>query len=166
MWSHVQGKVRYSSIKLEYTNIRRCHPLSLHARMSCTEPCQLSHDGCGHPCERLCGQPCGDCQLLLPSVTLRCGHTATMTCTEFKSGAEHLCKEALEPLTLACGHTMEILCSTKDESKLCMQKCGTVLDCGHKCLATCSKCSVGLAHPSCQDACNRLQDCGHCCPLQ
>jgi len=147
-------------------DLPRCHPLSLHARMRCSEPCQKMHERCGHQCRETCGQPCGDCQILLPDVTLHCGHKASMTCCDLTSGVEIACREPIEVAKLPCGHTMEVICSTKNEIRTCMQACDATLDCGHNCPGTCSVCRVSSSHLACQTTCGRPQTCGHHCLLQ
>lgn len=147
-------------------DLPRCHPLSLHARMSCNEPCQKLHETCGHQCQRNCGEPCGDCQLLLPALTLNCGHRVSVTCDELTSGLKIDCREVLETAKLPCGHTLEVICSAKDDVRTCMHACEAMLECGHGCPGICSVCSKTSTHLACQATCGRPQSCGHYCLLQ
>lgn len=166
MWTPLQGEVSLCLVPESPTNFSRCHPLSLHGRMRCKEPCPKVHTGCGHPCQKLCGQQCGDCQLQLPPTTLRCGHETSMTCVELKSGAEVKCRQPIGKLELPCGHSKEVLCSTKDEVHICMEACGRVQACGHRCTSTCSVCRLASSHPSCEEFCHKPQACGHSCRVQ
>ena len=41
----------------------------------CAKPCDRLHQACGHACNKLCHQPCGQCPVILPEAgPLRCGH--------------------------------------------------------------------------------------------
>ena len=55
---------------------RRCHVDDPgHALVRCAKPCDRLHQACGHACNKLCHQPCGQCPVILPEAgPLRCGH--------------------------------------------------------------------------------------------
>jgi hypothetical protein len=62
---------------LEYIACRLCHVDDpSHQHVTCPAPCPREHTPCGHVCPKLCGQACGECRELVPSVPLPCGHEA------------------------------------------------------------------------------------------
>ncbi len=142
--------------------LQRCHPTSLHERMKCLKPCERIHETCGHRCNKLCGDRCGDCVEPLPPVQLPCGHEVLLKCSERTDG-EIQCTHLIESIPLPCGHTVDDICSNKEKTFECKESCGMQLPCGHLCSGTCSLCRNSSTHPPCQSYCNAERDCGHKC---
>ncbi len=140
-----------------------CHPHALHARKVCTYPCAKRLDSCGHPCQKLCGEPCGDCTQDSGSVLLTCGHMYTPTCKEEQEGNKFICESELDPVELDCGHSLTRRCGSESEPLVCQETCSTILACGHECSERCVKCHDRGAHSKCSGQCGRLGDCGHMC---
>ena len=140
-----------------------CHAESLHERKGCPEPCPRFHEKCGHNCLKTCGQPCGDCTFPLNPIKLACGHLATPTCTENIEATEIICAQQLSPVQLLCGHEYRPTCSTQSESPECTEKCGQILECGHRCQSECQRCTSRRGHAKCSSPCERELDCGHLC---
>ena len=140
----------------------KCHPRSLHDRITCIDLCKKVLD-CGHECQKLCGEPCGECLHASETVELSCGHRYTLTCAESRLGTEPLCKTMLGAVQLSCGHSLDRYCFLTDKSPVCTKQCPTVLPCGHRCSGVCSDCQGGT-HSTCTGACGNVGDCGHQCP--
>lgn len=143
----------------------KCHPRSLHKRMLCTYPCHRRHKGCDHECQKLCWEPCGDCNRLTTPAVLPCGHTFTMTCKEAKDGIVPNCEAMIESTQLDCGHFYETKCDSQGEVPVCQQSCSAILACGHHCSAPCLDCQNRGTHAKCDGQCGGIGDCGHSCSL-
>jgi len=141
----------------------KCHPHALHARKVCTYPCAKRLDSCGHPCQKLCGEPCGDCTQESGSVLLPCGHMYIPTCKEVQDGSKNICETELDSVELDCGHFFTPRCGSESEPLVCQETCSTILACGHACSDRCIKCRDRGAHSKCSGQCGRLGDCGHPC---
>ena len=98
----------------------------------CSAKCQRSLQ-CGHPCQRLCFQPC-----------------------------DHHCSVEVEK-TLPCGHRMIVACHKSIDTVMCLVPCRALLQCEHKCKGTCGCCQQGRLHIHCQSECGRTVVCGHIC---
>ena len=154
----------------------------------CTKKC-VKQLPCGHPCRALCYEPCSECKVWTECL-LECGHTVTGQCSapppctqqcEKILACNHNCKERCgapcttkcEELVSAgslegCSHGAMIPCfkaqmSTENEVVECIEKCGKILSCGHKCQGTCSTCSKTGIHAPCFEQCTRQLVCGHPC---
>ena len=141
----------------------KCHAPSLHARIACNKPCSKRHEGCGHQCTKLCGEPCGECAFELPPLPLPCGHTAIQTCAKPQKIEHVVCKMPTGSVQLPCGHMRVELCSAKGQVFKCSEECKNSPQCGHcrgvQCLALCQK-KLPCGH-SCDNACH-LGDCPPC----
>ena len=141
----------------------KCHAPALHDRIGCSEPCLKHHEACGHQCTKTCGEPCGDCDFELSSVTLPCGHVAMRTCGGNQPDNEIVCHAPLKPIKLECGHMQQPVCLTKDQPLICTEICNHTLKCGHHCQAECHTCTVNKVHPQCSSPCGKELKCGHHC---
>ena len=153
----------------------------------CLQNCRRKLD-CGHPCEGLCGQPCGTvkCKRKI-EMTFPCGHKKWLPCflrktaicrapcLRLKSSCGHLCKgwcgepcskyPCHKPVTrtLRCGHKIEMRCCHNPEYVRCPAVCGAKLQCGHQCSGTCGDCQQRNSHKICQNPCPRILVCLHRC---
>ena len=153
----------------------------------CQKSCQRKRD-CGHPCQGLCGEPCG-LQKCMQRVekTFACGHKESLSCFEGKiaicrapcqrqkGSCKHLCKGLCEEhcskylchvtvtKTLPCGHKTKMRCGVSPEYVRCPSLCGARLRCGHLCSGTCNDCQERGSHEMCPRPCNRLLVCLHRC---
>ena len=169
-------------------NHTRRMPCCMHPRIIvCQKSCKRKLD-CGHPCQGLCGEPCGlqKCKRRVEK-TFSCGHKATLSCFEGKiaicrapcqkkeRSCKHLCKglcgehcskypcHVFVSKTLPCGHKTEMSCSDSPEYVQCPSVCGVMLRCGHQCSGTCNDCQQRGSHEMCRRPCNRLLVCLHRC---
>ncbi|CAG8791248.1 14956_t:CDS:2, partial [Gigaspora rosea] len=63
--------------QLKYGHIcpYKCHPDDMqHIGVRCQKPCMRLHPDCQHPCNKICGEDCGDCLWPIGNITLPCGH--------------------------------------------------------------------------------------------
>ena len=134
-----------------------CHPES-HDRIPCRATCEKALV-CGHTCTKLCFEECGRCKYALGRQQLPCGHEAEILC----SGRMPKCHAFIKEAVMPCGHVQTIQCSERERPLVCHERCDTVLDCGHRCPATCEDCSTADSHPPCSSPCHRKMDCGHFC---
>ena len=144
-----------------------CHGPSLHTRIICSEPCHRYLEPCGHQCTKSCGEACGECLQELDLTILRCGHQYSVTCCEVQTPRQligrNICKAIVGTVILPCGHQQDQLCSTSDVPLVCKERCGRLLECGHRCFGLCSDCKENASHPACVELCDKNQDCGHHC---
>ena len=143
----------------------KCHAHALHERQGCLEPCEKLHEPCKHPCTKRCGDLCGDCTQDILTLTLQCGHQATMTCAEEIGGMgrnDLRCQEIVGHKTLLCGHVQDVTCSTQGQVEQCHQSCQQPLECGHLCQASCHECR-NKGHAQCKSQCRKELKCGHQC---
>ncbi|NXU55026.1 ZNFX1 protein, partial [Turnix velox] len=103
----------------------------------CQEPCQKKL-GCGHKCNRFCGQECTDRCPEPVRVTLKCGHSQQDKCW----------------VTEEIKHERPVECKTE---------CSVTLQCGHICSGSCHTCYEGRFHKPCNLPCNRPLVCSHKC---
>ncbi|KAL4424087.1 hypothetical protein ABPG75_001388 [Micractinium tetrahymenae] len=124
----------------------KCHSNDPGHRLArCMKPCLRMHEGCGHPCARLCWQECGPCCVVVPKTVLPCGHVAKdLPCHRATSPDSVACPER-QPFKLPhCGHEVQTTCS--EAAKLavqpwrCTKPCSALLGCGHACGASCGAC--------------------------
>ena len=178
-----------SRLRCNHMCPRSCHPdASLHEG-KCLEPCPRS---CimGHRCKRKCYELCGSCNEQVEKLIPQCGHTEKVKCSVLPE--KHVCqKECSKTLpcghqcrkkcgevctkncemfvnrTWPCGHEAKVECCMTERGFLINRKCnipcGTMLECGHKCLGTCGSCYQGRLHKKCQSKCGRQLVCGHIC---
>ncbi|KAG8442586.1 hypothetical protein GDO86_011395 [Hymenochirus boettgeri] len=171
----------------------KCHPYdSEHKMYECRKHCTKILCETGHNCKKMCFEPCGKCQVLVPKRIKKCGHVQDVPCsvpTEtfdckfpcpqiLKCGHKCMrccsddctrnCPEKLT-VSLDCGHTHKTLCSLKSEAEKtgiklrCPVKCQNILPCGHLCPGNCSSCSGQGLHLSCKEQCDITLLCSHRC---
>ncbi|ORZ31719.1 hypothetical protein BCR44DRAFT_1463653 [Catenaria anguillulae PL171] len=82
---------------------RMCHSDDQkHTMYACRKPCTRLHDGCGHPCPKLCNTPCGDCMAIVEPITLPCGHVLEKPwCFQTKSIESIKCHKKVTRLAFA-----------------------------------------------------------------
>ncbi|XP_046576468.1 NFX1-type zinc finger-containing protein 1-like [Haliotis rubra] len=103
-----------------------CHSSGLQKR--CLQPCTKLRP-CGHPCKGICG----DCA---------------------RNGCMEKCDEIVN-VTLKCGHVSPMQCQVSKKSYSCFGKCEEQLACGHKCMQTCSLCSIFGHVQKCRHKCEQ-----------
>lgn len=101
--------------------------------VKCMQPCKKVLPRCGHPCMKMCYEPC----------PAKC--------------------ETLVEKRLSCGHNRALQCSVEPRDAKCLEPCKQVLECGHPCTGTCSGCVQGRLHQPCSEDCGRTLACGHIC---
>ncbi|XP_040290237.1 NFX1-type zinc finger-containing protein 1-like isoform X1 [Bufo bufo] len=106
----------------------RCHPYDpKHVEINCVKPCLKIPCIKGHKCKKMCFEPCGDCQELVPKKIPICGHIQDLPCSKVpvKSDCKNLCTK-----TFSCGHSCRSSCGI-----VCPTQCTTdvsiTLICGH-----------------------------------
>jgi hypothetical protein len=132
----------------------------------CNLPCIAVYKDCGHLCPRKCHpddknheSPCQHpCPKLLPN----CQHPCTKKCYE---ECDERCTKKVER-ELLCGHRQRVECYLDQfqSVRMCKQRCGAKLLCGHYCMGTCGTCYQGHLHTPCKQLCNKTFFCGHKCP--
>jgi hypothetical protein len=123
------------------------------------------HYHCGHRCPQRCSEDCGNCQVIIPSVLLPCGHRASkIQCHEAMDPTKIKCNEACMRQHSHCGH----LCPQR-----CWEDCGNcqvripsvTLPCGHTARNLQCHETIDLTRMKCNEACMRWHyHCGHRCP--
>ncbi|KAM6979789.1 NFX1-type zinc finger-containing protein 1 [Aplochiton taeniatus] len=166
-----------------------CHPYDAeHKRYLCHKECQRDLCQLKHKCPRLCHQTCPKCTLMVQKTIPACQHPQMVPC--HLDPAKFTCQEPCEktllcghpclspcgspctvdcrakvPLQLECGHRQEDFCfyerSTREPD--CRTPCDHVLQCGHPCTGSCSRCHQGRFHASCSHGCQRVLVCSHGC---
>ncbi|XP_056376825.1 NFX1-type zinc finger-containing protein 1-like [Hyla sarda] len=170
-----------------------CHPFDQqHKEVVCRKPCTKNACENGHKCKKLCSDPCGRCEELVPKEIPLCGHIQDVPCSILPEifcckvpcikmlQCGHKCvrlcgqdctKNCPEKVTvtLKCGHTVKTLCHMKSEVELsgttlkCHVKCEEKLDCGHICPGSCSRCGGCGFHLPCAEPCGIPLYCSHNC---
>ena len=167
---------------------RTCHVADKeHAKVQCMKSCEKQLP-CSHKCKGRCYECSKGCNPCCERVTklLPCGHQEVVPC--YKSPVDHKCikpcskplpcghtcqKRCSEPCvvkcpvktgrTLGCGHDQKVPCWIAPSDYKCQEQCVTLLECGHPCPGTCSKCAGGRLHQPCSHPCERNLACGHMC---
>ena len=158
---------------------------------------QVSEGGCNRMCNyRLaCGHACPrQCHIYDRDHTLfRCRQKCGKLCS---AGLHHCpklcnaecgpCNYDVEKLLPGCGHRQNVKCGENVDLVRCQHPCDTVLSCGHRCVAGCSrphtivcekpvkkllpckhsqfmKCHVSPEHGHCNDPCKATLKCDHPC---
>jgi len=62
------------------------------------------------------------------------------------------------------GHVFTAKCCER-ESHACPIKCGSTLQCGHRCTGTCGSCAVSGIHRPCSAMCKETLPCQHKCKV-
>ena len=167
---------------------RTCHVADKeHAKVPCMKSCEKQLP-CRHKCKQRCYECSKGCKPCSERVTkyLPCGHQEVLPC--YKSPENHKCLKPCPKLlpclhpcqmrcsepcavkcpvrvtkTLGCGHDQKVPCSIAPCDYKCEEPCGALLECGHPCPGTCSRCAGGRLHQPCSHPCNRNLACGHVC---
>ena len=143
---------------------KACHPFDQeHLKVKCEKKCEKMICESHHRCIKTChyGFECGPCKVLVPKVIPLCTHEQQVPC--YQDPETFDCLFMVEK-SLRCGHKTSIPCHKKDREDLsCSVECGELLECGHICNGTCSKCHQGRLHVQCSKTCERPLVCGHIC---
>ena len=127
----------------------------------CQQPCSKSCSN-DHPCEKLCWQACGNCEVEMFKLLPKCEHIKKLHChvnvDEYKcekkcrkiydcrhpcqkkcfEECDSICKLPVEKILPNCGHIDTVPCSTYPGIWLCKKPCEKSLRCGHPCKRSCS----------------------------
>ncbi|XP_059801344.1 NFX1-type zinc finger-containing protein 1-like [Hypanus sabinus] len=165
-----------------------CHPYDpQHKEYRCPLPCPKACT-VGHPCPKLCWQPCGDCKVKVSKVIPACGHEQQVACSmpPERFSCQEPCRKTLDcghkclrpcgeectwkcpsriQLTQPCGHQRWAQCYQRQEAETwpCQATCGAPLACGHPCTGSCLACGSGRLHAPCKAPCARVLPCSHPC---
>ena len=141
-----------------------CHPYDQeHLKVKCKRKCKKIVCDSHHRCSRTChyGEECGPCKVPVPKNVPLCNHEQQVPCYQDPGTFDCLSEEEK---SLRCGHKTLIPCHKKDmEDHYCSVECGKMLECGHVCTGTCSRCHQGRFHVECSKKCERPLVCGHIC---
>ena len=168
--------------------LRTCHVADKeHTKIQCMKSCEKELP-CGHRCKRRCYECFSGCTPCSERVSrdLPCGHQEVLPC--YKDPLEHKCSSPCQnvlpcghtcqarcgdpctvrcsvkvPKTLSCMHAQEVACCIPPNDFKCPEPCESLLECGHPCPGTCSRCAGGRLHQPCSHPCNRNLPCGHVC---
>ncbi|KAM4026833.1 NFX1-type zinc finger-containing protein 1-like [Anomaloglossus baeobatrachus] len=106
-----------------------CHPYDpKHLQIKCEKPCLKTPCKKGHKCKKICSEPCGDCQELVPKTIPVCGHTRDLACSEIPLKRD--CREPCKAKTFPCGHPCSSFCGTPCPVR-CITDVPITLICGH-----------------------------------
>ena len=155
--------------------LARCHSKAMHAAFYCEEPCERSHESCGHACQKpTCGEPCGKCMIKLENIQLPCGHIHNgISCHLTLDLANIPCHVPVSKQVPGCDHNIVVKCS-QDVTRAgfrCPELCKSTLPCGHQCPGSCGRCNSKtlddksvLKHAKCTEKCHRkMGTCNHAC---
>ncbi|CAI2179568.1 15854_t:CDS:10 [Funneliformis geosporum] len=155
-----------------------------HINIFCRKECIKLHPECLHPCNKFCGEKCGDCSLVLGDIILpSCDHLYPRAmCYETRNVYSILCRIKVYKTLPKCGHKLEVMCCESVDDIVCMQPCGELTKCDHICSAPCHDCQkrsikanndeppldvngfiIRNTHRSCAKPCERNLFCGHKC---
>ncbi|PSR85568.1 hypothetical protein BD289DRAFT_467327 [Coniella lustricola] len=154
--------------------LTKCHSEAMHSAFSCPRPCVRRRATCDHACSKLCGEECGPCQVLLNGIKLPCGHFEdSVSCFRTNCLAGIKCSFQVEKTVPNCGHRVKVPCYQDVESAKfpCPEACMEILECGHRCPGSCSRCNVRteddlvtVKHQHCTKLCGRPRNtCSHVC---
>ncbi|CAH1759698.1 5746_t:CDS:10, partial [Entrophospora sp. SA101] len=159
----------------------KCHSdNSRHSIMFCEKKCSRLYPGCGHPCDKICGDDCGKCMFPIDDLILPCGHIyENPRCHEVSDLSNIKCRKIVKHVLPNCGHEHPMMCCLPVDSYKCKELCKGNLPCGHVCKSFCSHCVgksindqaeldsngfvVKTKHESCRELCNKMLKCGHVC---
>jgi hypothetical protein len=153
-----------------------------HRGIFCPSSCTRLRDDCQHPCPKVCGELCGNCEADVGDVCLPCGHNHPNTmCYQAKGDlADIQCRVKVKKVIPTCGHEVNTECHRDPKSIICLVPCGILLDdCSHPCQSACGKCVkltiesdhdsefFGIVerteHPACRVKCEKALSCKHYC---
>ncbi|KAF0547345.1 P-loop containing nucleoside triphosphate hydrolase protein [Gigaspora margarita] len=161
----------------------KCHSYDMqHIGVRCQKACTRLHPDCQHPCNKICGEDCGDCPWPIGNITLPCGHEyKNAKCHYIKNINKVLCQEKVLRKLPYCEHEHLIKCHMSIYDFKCTERCSKLLPCEHPCMSACSECqdlskgidqnprsdSMGQIirsnHGKCEQKCERNIFCGHIC---
>ncbi|KAG8565544.1 hypothetical protein GDO81_012901 [Engystomops pustulosus] len=105
-----------------------CHPYDPeHKQVRCVKPCVKIPCKKGHTCKKICSEPCGDCQELVPKQIPICGHIQNFPCSKTPTRSD--CKEPCTKI-FSCGHLCKSFCGTSCP-KQCTSDVSITLICDH-----------------------------------
>lgn len=155
--------------------LARCHSKAMHAAFRCEEPCERSHEPCGHACQKqTCGESCGKCMTKVNDIRLPCGHIHNgISCHLTLDLTSIPCHVPVSKQVPGCDHNIVVKCSqdVKMAGFRCPELCKSTLPCGHRCPGSCGRCysktldnkSV-VKHAKCTEKCHRkMGTCNHAC---
>ena len=97
----------------------------------------------------------------VPKIVPVCGHEQQIPCS--MDPASFSCTFMVQN-SLDCGHMVDVQCHVTDfRDIVCRVRCEALLECGHQCAGTCSKCHQGRLHIRCNHPCKRSLVCSHLC---
>ncbi|PKC17959.1 P-loop containing nucleoside triphosphate hydrolase protein [Rhizophagus irregularis] len=155
-----------------------------HIDIICRKSCTRLHPECKHPCNKSCGDKCGDCTLIIGDITLpSCGHKyPNAKCYESRNVNSVLCRVKVFKTLPKCGHKLEVMCNKSVDEIICKQPCGELNTCDHPCSSPCNECQKRSIkanedepifdengyikrnkHGYCRKKCERNLFCGHKC---
>ncbi|KAI9790938.1 MAG: hypothetical protein M1833_001737 [Piccolia ochrophora] len=121
-----------------------CHPWELHSQMTCLAECTKVHAGCGHRCQRQCGEPCGACDVQLDPVWRLCGHNVPRHCGGLVDAVvDDVCRQVSQ-VALPCGHPADVVCGVSAQPVQC-----TACE-GGASLPSGAACARGCGSPLCR----------------
>lgn len=92
---------------------KMCHPdQNQHLQAECREPCQKLIPACGHPCQNLCFQTHGGCNVV-QQVKLPCNHTIDVPCQKATENIK--CTQKVKVKMPLCEHIAELPCWKANE---------------------------------------------------
>ncbi|KAK4445672.1 NFX1-type zinc finger-containing protein 1 [Podospora aff. communis PSN243] len=154
----------------------KCHSEAMHVAFLCPQPCPRVRTTCEHACPKLCGEPCGLCQVLVDGVVLPCGHVKDrLPCHRAQEKDKIACLVLVKKTVAMCGHVVEAQCSKDVNARVysCQTPCAELLACGHQYPGTCGSCTPktidgngrkAAEHRKCRKRCGKPRDtCGHTC---
>ena len=134
-----------------------------------TMPCfsnpneELCHNLCnkvcpeGHPCQKQCHEPCGDCLIDVERVMPDCGHKQKMKC--YVKPSEHKCRRKCKRV-YDCGHFCPKKCHEPCDINCSVQVEKVLPHCGHKATMECYRLAISF---HCTEPCKKLLSCDHLC---
>ncbi|CAG8476927.1 30534_t:CDS:10 [Gigaspora margarita] len=136
----------------------KCHPDDMqHIGVRCQKACTRLHPDCQHPCNKICGEDCGDCLWPIGNITLPCGHEyKNAKCHNIKNINKVLCQEKVLRKLPNCEHEHLIKCHISIYDFKCTERCSKLLPCEHPCMSACFECqdlSKGIDQDPSLDKC-------------
>ncbi|KAF9140837.1 hypothetical protein BGX30_005908 [Mortierella sp. GBA39] len=150
---------------------RSCHPDDPdHILLKCTEPCTHLRLECDHACQRMCGEECGKCDVVVAPLALACGHDLETTrCWQLSYPVPITCTTEVEKKLSSCEHYCTMKCHQDPMKVSCTEKCLSILDCDHPCGSIChgpnpcAPCTEECTCPSvCGESCPSVKFCPEC----
>ncbi|CAG0919615.1 unnamed protein product [Notodromas monacha] len=123
---------------------------------------------CGHQCQKMCVEDCGDCLIEVEKVIPDCSHSVKLPC--FQAPTKGDCGRKCEKV-LPCGHKCAEKCCNECTTKcsVMMKVAGNVGKCGHQERLPCHIATSSLRLSAddkmqyCSYPCGKILSCGHAC---